>query len=50
MPPEERIVAPALAGEDTGEMSLRPRLLSDFPGQDRVKRNIAIAIEAARKR
>jgi Holliday junction DNA helicase RuvB len=50
MPPEERIVAPALAGEDAGETSLRPRLLADFPGQDRVKRNIAIAIEAARKR
>jgi len=50
MPAEDRIVAPELAGEDTGELSLRPRLLEDFPGQDRVKRNVAIAIEAARRR
>lgn len=32
------------------EASLRPRSLSDFTGQDRLKENLAIAIEAARMR
>jgi holliday junction DNA helicase RuvB len=47
---EERIVAPALSEEDTGENSLRPRALEEFPGQDRIKRILEIAVEAARRR
>ena len=47
---EERIVAPAALVEDDIERSLRPDALVDFPGQDRVKQNLVIAIEAARKR
>jgi holliday junction DNA helicase RuvB len=50
MPAEERVVAPALTEDDLGEGSLRPRALGEFPGQDRIKRNIEIAVEAARKR
>ena len=37
-------------GEDTQEVSLRPRLLSDFQGQTAIKDNLAIFIRAARER
>ena len=50
MAAEERIVAPELAGDDAGEFSLRPRTLGEFPGQERIKQNIQVAVEAARKR
>jgi Holliday junction DNA helicase RuvB len=49
--PEDRIVTPTVTVDDAEvERSLRPRVLADFPGQDRVKQNLSIAIEAARKR
>jgi Holliday junction DNA helicase RuvB len=38
------------AAEDTEETTLRPRLLSEFIGQDRLKENLGVYIEAARKR
>ncbi|MGH2610792.1 MAG: AAA family ATPase, partial [Tepidiformaceae bacterium] len=48
---EDRIVAATVLGDDAEvERSLRPRALADFPGQERVKENIGIAIEAAKKR
>ena len=51
MPPEERLVAPAVTFDDAEtERSLRPQALADFPGQGRVLQNLAIAIEAARLR
>ena len=54
MPPDaetDRFVAPSANPEDQEvEVSLRPRSLADFPGQDRVKENLKIAIEAARQR
>lgn len=51
MPPEERFVSPADFGDDAEvERSLRPRALDDFPGQDRLKVNLRIAIEAAHGR
>jgi holliday junction DNA helicase RuvB len=47
----DRLVSPAQGTEeDTLEVSLRPRMLADFPGQDRVKDNLRIAIEAAKQR
>ncbi len=50
-PPEERFLAPApILDDDEVEHSLRPRILADFPGQDRVKENLVIAVEAAKKR
>ncbi len=50
-PPEERFLAPTpIIEDDELEHSLRPRVLVDFPGQERVKQNLLIAIEAARKR
>ncbi len=47
----DRLVA-AEESPDDGEIesTLRPRSLEDFPGQDRVKENLLVAIEAARQR
>lgn len=52
MPPsDERLLAPSILPEDSeSDRSLRPRRLDDFPGQDRVKANLRIAIEAAKMR
>jgi Holliday junction DNA helicase RuvB len=51
MAAESRFIAPELSGEDGDtEVTLRPRALSEFPGQERVKENIGIAIDAARQR
>jgi Holliday junction DNA helicase RuvB len=36
--------------EDSGEVSLRPKTLEEYVGQEKAKRNLAIFIEAARKR
>jgi len=48
---DERIVTRAAQPEDAElERSLRPRRLAEFPGQERVKENLAIAIEAAKQR
>ncbi len=47
---EERLVAATLIVDDEAERSLRPRTLAEFPGQDRTKANLAIAIEAAKQR
>ncbi len=49
---DERTVDGALQGEDErqAEQSLRPRRIDDFPGQERVKEVLLIAIEAAKKR
>ncbi len=49
--PEERLISPAETDDDAEvERSLRPSVLADFPGQPRVRENLAIAIEAAKKR
>jgi len=47
---EERIVAAGLGMEDGEEPTLRPKALEEFPGQDRTKENISIAIQAAQSR
>ena len=48
---DSRIVSAApLADEAQFEAGLRPRKLSDFTGQTKLKENLAIAIDAARKR
>lgn len=46
---ENRIVTPTSLGEDN-EMSLRPKTLSEYIGQTKVKENLKIFIEAAKKR
>lgn len=44
------LITPTLTGQDTGEVSLRPKLLSDYTGQEKAKGNLAVYIEAARRR
>jgi Holliday junction DNA helicase RuvB len=48
---EERLTTAALAPEEQDlDASLRPRRLADFVGQTRVKEQLAIALEAAKRR
>ena len=47
---EERIVTSSLTREDDAEASLRPRKLEDYVGQQKVKENLSVFIEAARMR
>src|ERR1700731_2982138 len=49
--PDQRIISAASDAEDAQfEAGLRPRRLEDFTGQSKLKENLAIAIEAARRR
>lgn len=49
---EERIINPELEndGEDRLEITLRPKTLKEYIGQTKVKENMKIFIEAAKKR
>jgi Holliday junction DNA helicase RuvB len=47
---ESVITSAAILPEDAGEATLRPRLLSEYIGQDKVKENLRIFIEAAKRR
>ena len=48
---ENRIVTPELSPEDNDiEFSLRPKRLGDYIGQEKVKENLSVYIEAARRR
>ena len=48
---EERIINPELedAKEERLENSLRPKTLDEYIGQDKIKENMKIYIEAAKK-
>ena len=46
----DRLVDAERAPEDAGETSLRPQTLDDFTGQQAVRRNLKVFIEAARGR
>ncbi len=50
MTPKRVVAGEALDEERTFEHSLRPRLLAEFVGQQKVKDNLGIAIQAARSR
>ncbi len=51
MDKKERAVSPEPSGDDIRfEQSIRPRRLDDFIGQNKIKENLKIFIEAARKR
>jgi Holliday junction DNA helicase RuvB len=51
MSSEERIVNPRLQADDLGlEAGLRPRDLAEFVGQEELRRNLEIALAAARAR
>src|SRR5690242_20461292 len=47
---DEGLMTPLPRDDDESELSLRPRRLREFIGQPRLKENLQIAIEAARKR
>ena len=48
---EERIISPAISEDDPSyDASLRPKSLSEYIGQEKVKENMDIFIEAARSR
>lgn len=47
---EEIVLTTSFVPEDGGEGSLRPQTLSDYMGQEKVKHNLAIFIEGARRR
>jgi holliday junction DNA helicase RuvB len=47
---DQRVIAPERRGEDQANHALRPRLLQDLLGQDRVKENLSILIDAAKQR
>ena len=44
------MVSPVYEPQDAGEIGLRPKLLSDYTGQEKAKGNLSIYIEAARLR
>ena len=48
---EERMVTPREVEEDReAEVTLRPQMLVEYIGQDKVKENLAVYIEAAKRR
>ena len=47
---ENRILSTGETREDTGEVSLRPQTLADYVGQEKVKENLKVYIDAAKKR
>lgn len=47
---EERLIAPTLLRSDDTEVSLRPRTLEEYIGQERTKENLSVYIKAARMR
>ena len=47
---EERLNETKIVSEDTDETSLRPRRLDEYIGQKKVKENMTVFIEAARRR
>ena len=47
---EERFVSTSYTGADENESSLRPRTMHDYIGQEKIKDNLSVFIEAARGR
>jgi Holliday junction DNA helicase RuvB len=48
--PDNRLVAPERAEEDSLEASMRPKRLSEFVGQQQARENLSVFIQAARGR
>jgi len=47
----DRLVSPKMSEEEQAiETSLRPRRLSEYIGQEKIKENLSILLEAARRR
>ncbi|MEJ2510515.1 MAG: AAA family ATPase, partial [Anaerolineales bacterium] len=47
---EDRLVNPDRRDEDQMDLTLRPQFLKEMIGQDKIRENIAILIEAAKHR
>lgn len=47
---EERLISPELLSDEEDILSIRPRTFNEYIGQDRVKRNMKVYVEAAVKR
>ena len=47
---EAPLVLPTYTPQDAAEIGLRPKLLSDYTGQEKAKGNLSVYIEAARRR
>lgn len=47
---ETPMIVPTLTAQDAGEVSLRPKMLADYTGQEKAKANLSVYIEAARRR
>ena len=47
---EQALTSTTILPEDNGEVSLRPRLLSEYTGQEKAKENLKVFIDAARMR
>lgn len=48
--PEEVLTTPTVLPEDSAEVSLRPRRLTEYTGQEKAKENLAVFIQAAKMR
>ena len=44
------LVTKSLTSMDDGEVSLRPKFLEDYTGQEKAKGNLSVYIEAAKRR
>jgi len=49
-PEEDRLIAPAIHREDNWDAALRPTQLAEYIGQEKIRANLSIFIQAARKR
>ena len=47
---EQALTTTAILPEDQGEVSLRPRFLHEYTGQEKAKENLKVFIEAAKRR
>ena len=47
---DKRIVSPEISADDIDESSLRPKRFSEYIGQEKIKKNLSIFIEAAKQR
>ena len=47
---EERIIGREIREEDFDEVNLRPKRLNEYIGQEKVKENLSVFIEAAKAR
>ena len=47
---DERIVSSLTIEDDESEVTLRPRCMADYVGQDKIKKNLEIFISAAKAR